>query len=146
MRLTPKRRQGLFQTVQRGAGQANHLFAIADKLDAWNAQRVDQDDVAVVLIAVGGGTPGQAGVGRLHDDDAAGLHRGLQHAPLLQQGAGPHHGKDFAFAGAMAPAKAARGRIAGQYMGGADHGAQLRQQGGALGHVGRKRHGSGGVA
>ncbi|MNX64064.1 hypothetical protein D3C86_950810 [compost metagenome] len=92
MRLTPKRRQRLFQAVQRGAGQANHLLPIADKLDARNAQRVDQDDVAVVMIAVGGGTPGQAGVGCLHDDDAAGLHYGLQHAPLFQQGARPHHG------------------------------------------------------
>ncbi|MNL27080.1 hypothetical protein D3C87_1486470 [compost metagenome] len=146
MRLTPKRRQRLFQAIQRGAGQANHLLAIADKLNARNAQRVDQDDVAVVVIAVWRRAPGQPRVGRLHDDDAAGLHHGLQHAPLFQQRARPHHGKDFAFAGAMAPAKAARGRIAGQYMGGADHGAQLRQQGGALGHVGRKRHGSGGVA
>ena len=129
MRLAIQRRQRLLQAIQGGAGQTDYLLAIVDQLHAGDAQGADQHDLTVVVFAIGGRASGQAGIGRLHDDDAIGRHRGLQDAPLLQQRAGAHHRQDIALAGAMALAKAPCRLFIGQHMAGSNDLAHLRQQG-----------------
>ena len=129
MRLAPQRGQRLLQLVQGGTGQAHHLIAPGNHLHTGNAQCVHQHDLAVVVGTVGGGATRQARVGRLHDDDAARRHSGLQHLPLLQQRAGAHHGQHRAFARAVAFAKAPGGLVVGEDMGSTHGVAQLCKQG-----------------
>lgn len=129
MRFAIQRRQCLFQAIQGGAGQAHHLLPIVDQLYAGDAQGVDQHDLAVVVVAIGSRAPGQAGVGRLHDDDAVGRYCRLQDAPLLQQGAWAHHRQHVAFTRTVALAETPCGLFVGQHVAAADDLAHLRQQG-----------------
>ncbi len=128
MGFTLQRGQGLFQTVQRGTGQADNLLAIVDDLYALQTHGVHQHDVTVVVVSVGGGAACQAGVGRLHDHDAIGSDSGLQAAPLFQQRSGPHNGQYLAFTRAMALAVTTRTAVVRQDVRVADNRAQLLQQ------------------
>lgn len=134
MRFATQRGQRLLQAVQRGTGQAQHLAAFVQQLDAGQAQRVDQHDRPAIVIAVRGRAAGQAGVGRLQDDRRTALHRCLQHAPQFQQRPRAHHRQHWAIAKTVAAAEAARSLVAGHYMAIADRIAQLCQHGVVAAH------------
>ena len=72
-----------FELVQRCTGVTDDLRAAVDEIDAVNAQGVDDDNGAIIVIAIGRGTAGQAGVGRLANDYHIGQMAGFDHFPLL---------------------------------------------------------------
>jgi len=108
VRLAPVRLQRLFELVERRARQADHLLSAADHVDRSDPRGADDHDVAVIVLAVGRGPARQSGVGCLADDDHVGGDARLQHLPLLEQRAGPHHRHDLALAEPEPRAVAAR--------------------------------------
>src|SRR5690606_32495184 len=133
MRLASERRDGPFQFVQGGAGEAQDLPSLIDQVDPADAERVDDDDTAVVRAERGRAAVEAGSVAR-HDDDAAGLDRGFEGLPLLDRGAGPDDGHHRAFAVAVAPSVAGGAARAGQDVAGPDDVAQAVEQGGMGGH------------
>ena len=128
LRLAAERPDQLFEPVQRGARQRQHLLAALDEVDAADAHGVDQHDLAIIVVAERRGAAVEAGIRRLHDDDAASLDRRLEHPPLLEQRARPDHRQHPALAIAIALAEAAVLARIGDDMGIADDAAKLRQQ------------------
>ena len=98
MGLAPERAQALLQLIQRGAGQAAHLLAAVDQVDALEAHDADQHDLAVVILAPGGRAAGQPCVGGLEDHRAPGLDGDVQHPPHLDQRAGTNDRRHWAAA------------------------------------------------
>ena len=141
MRLASQRLQHPLQLIQRRAGQADHLPPALDQMHGRHPQGGDHHHRPVVIVSVGGRPAGQAGVGRLHDDDAACLDAGLEGPPLFDQRAGPHHRLHTALPKAIAPAVAARRLGIGQDMVGADDGPQPVAQ--LIERNGRARRGGG---
>ena len=97
MRFAANGGKGVFEFVEGGAGQGDGLFAVFDEADAFQAARGDEDDRAVV-VAVGGGTAGEAGVACLHDDDEVVRDAGFGDLPELVEGLWLDDGKHVAFA------------------------------------------------
>lgn len=129
MRLAPQRGQQPFQLMQGGARQAQHLAAFVKQLHLAHAQGIDDHHRPIVVGAIGGRATGQAGIGRLHDDDDIGRHAGDQYPPLFDQRAGPHHCQHRPAAEAESSAEPAGGAIAGEQVAPPDHPAQRLQQG-----------------
>ncbi len=69
MRLPPERLEQLLQPIERAARKADHLPAVLDQLQVGEPQRADYHHRPVIVAAVRRGAVGQAGIGRLHDDD-----------------------------------------------------------------------------
>src|SRR5699024_3221226 len=64
--------------VEGGSGQAHGLASVVDEVDLIEPQGRDDDDLAVVVLRAGPGTAGQAGVGRLGNDDEVVIDADLQ--------------------------------------------------------------------
>lgn len=91
--IAAQRLQLLLELKQRGSGKADDLPATIQQMDLLQPQRADDDNLAVVLVAIRRRSAGKTGVGRLHDHDLSGRGTELQHAPLLEERARPHHGE-----------------------------------------------------
>jgi len=128
MRLAPQGFQRRLQLAQGHTRLGQHLFALAQQGQAGQAQGVDQHHRPVIALGDRGGAAGQAGVGRLADDDGAGAVAALQHAPHLQQAARPHHGEHRPAAIADPQAEAPGRGVALQDMTPSDDGLQLADQ------------------
>ena len=113
MRLTPQRGQFRCEVVERCSGQANHLASLADRHHCGQAHCID-DDNRPVVTAPGCGTPGQAGVRGLRDDDMVRRDAGLEGVPQFQQRARPDHCHCCAASFAIAGQITRRCRPAGQ--------------------------------
>ena len=96
MRLTADARQLRFELVQGGARVANDLRAVVDQIGAIDAQGIDDHYRAIIIIAIGCGAAGEAGVGRLADDNDIGGVAGFDHFPLFDHIGGQHHGEGIA--------------------------------------------------
>ena len=120
MRFAAVGLEQFLEVVQGAAGEADHLLAVVQHLNMVEAQGADDDDLAVIVVAAGGRSFGQAGIGGLHDDDFVGGHAGLQNAPQLQQAGGKRHRQRLAFAGAEPLAIPLGVAIAGQQLRAAD--------------------------
>src|SRR5690349_7240250 len=120
MRLSIQRLEQGFQPIQRRAGQANGLTAAVDQVNAFQPKRADDDDVAIIIVAVWRGPAGQARVGGLHEDDLVGGGAGQQDAPLLDQRAGTDDRKNLAFAITVAAAVTLCRSGASQYVSSTD--------------------------
>ncbi len=92
------------------------------------AQSADNHDLAIVIIAVGGGAFGQAGVGRLHQNDFIGVDAGVEHAPEFQKGAGKDNRQRLALTGAEAFAVALGFCRVGQQMRRANQAREVSQK------------------
>ncbi|MNN99153.1 hypothetical protein D3C81_2187270 [compost metagenome] len=62
MRLAAKRLQRLLQRIQRGTRIRQHLLALIQHMQTVEAQRADDNDVAIVALAVRRGAFRQAGI------------------------------------------------------------------------------------
>ncbi len=102
MRFASQRFERFFQRIEGGAGPGQHLLAFVQQMQFIQAQGADNHDLAIVIIAVGGRTFGQAGVGRLHQNNFIGVYAGVKHAPEFQQGAGKDNRQRLALTGAEA--------------------------------------------
>ena len=105
MGFSPQGAQKAFELAQCRSGQADDLAAILDQMHRRDPQRADDDDVPVVVVAVGGRASREARICSLHQDDLAGGGARLQHSPLLNQGARAGDGQDLAAAKAVAPSE-----------------------------------------
>lgn len=82
------------------------MTALAEQVDAIKAQRIDDHDGPIIVIAIGRRASSQTGVGCLADDNNVSFDAGLQHPPLLEQSAGSNHGEHFPVAEAITLAEA----------------------------------------
>ncbi len=114
MWFTPQWRQRAFKLVQRGARQADDLPAPANDKYLFQPHATYDDNVAVIIISVGGRTTRYAGIGRLHQHDLACPDTGLNHTPLFHQRAGMHHRQRVAQAKAETTAEGQGLRRVGQ--------------------------------
>ncbi len=125
MRFTAIRFQQPFQLIERAAGEAYHLLAVIQYLNMIEPQGADNDNLTVIILAAGGRAFGQAGVGRLHNDNLIGGDAGLQDLPQLQQTGREHDGQCLATAGAETFAITFGATLAGQHLRVADDILQL---------------------
>jgi len=90
MRFTLKWPERFLELKERGAGKADHLPAFVDQMHLRHAQRADDDDLPVVVIAVGGRASREPGVCRLHNDNLIGRHTRIEYFPLFDKAPWPH--------------------------------------------------------
>ncbi len=128
MRFASQRFERFFQRIEGGAGPGQHLLAFVQQMQFVQAQGADNHDLAIVIIAVGGRTFGQAGVGRLHQNNFIGVYAGVEHAPEFQQGAGKDNRQGLALTGAEAFAVALGFCRVGQQMRRANQARQVSQK------------------
>ncbi len=107
MRLPIVRRQLFLQTEQGASWKPDDLLSVIDDVYGIDPHRVDDDDLAIVVVATGSRSACQARVGGLHHDDDVMLHAGDQRFPQLRQSPGldDRDGR----AGSESPAGAVRG-------------------------------------
>ncbi len=128
VRLTAERLEQFLELVERRSGKAHDLPTVANEVDAAEPHGVDDDDAAVIIVAVRGRSAGQPGVRGLHDDALARREARLHRAPLLDERSRPDDCDHRARAEAISVAEAARRRLAGKQVGPADDPAQRRKQ------------------
>src|ERR1017187_8099215 len=90
MWFTLKRPERLLELRERGAGKADHLPAFVDQMYLRHAKRADDDDLPVVVVAVGGRTSREPGVCGLHNDNLIGRRTRIEHFPLFDKAPRPH--------------------------------------------------------
>ena len=78
----------LFQPVQRAAGKDQRLLGVTQRHTGIEFERADDDDLTIVVVAVGGRASGHTCVCGLADDNAVSRHSGLKYLPERQQGGG----------------------------------------------------------
>ncbi len=81
MRLAAKRLERALQLPERGAGVSEDLLAVIQQVQLIEAQRADDNNVAIVVVAVRRRAFRQAGVSRLHENDFVGGDANFQYAP-----------------------------------------------------------------
>ena len=69
MRFAVERGERLVEFVESGSGQADRFAGVVDEIDLVDPQGGDDDDRTIVVLRTGAGAAGQAGVGRLRNDD-----------------------------------------------------------------------------
>jgi hypothetical protein len=119
MRLPAQRLQFPFQRVERGSRQANDLATSIDQVDRIDSKGIHQDDRPVVGPKRRRAAS-QPGVSGLKDHDGTRIQASLQHPPLLDQRAWPHHRHDLSVAVAVASGVAFGCSGVGEHMGWAD--------------------------
>src|SRR6516165_1494854 len=72
---------------------ADHLTSFVDQADPGHSQRAHDDDLAIIVAAVGCRSAGEAGIGGLHDDDLVRRGAGLEYFPLFDEVAGLNDGQ-----------------------------------------------------
>src|SRR5699024_1655115 len=87
MRFATERGQRLVEFVEGGSGQAHGFASVVDEVDLVEPQGRDDDDLTVVVLRAGPGAAGQAGVGRLRDDDEVVIDADLQSPPQVDEAA-----------------------------------------------------------
>src|SRR5512144_109449 len=90
MRFTLKRPEHLLELRERGAGKADHLPAFIDQMHLRHAKRADDDDLPVIVVAVGSRTSREPGVCGLHNNNLVGRHTRIEHFPLFDKAPWPH--------------------------------------------------------
>ena len=90
--------------------------SLVDQLDLAMRSVLTMTISAIIVVAIRRRSAGQAGIGRLHDDDLAGGDAGQQNLPLLDERAGPYHGQRRSVAEPESRAVATRAGVAGQDM------------------------------
>jgi len=120
-RLAPERGERPLQHVESRAGQTHHLRATLHQMHPGDPAHRDDNDRAVIAVAVGRRSAGEAGVARLRDQNRSRFDHGLRDLPQLDQRPRPHHREHRPGAEAVAGAETVRLGIAGQHMPAADH-------------------------
>src|ERR1700736_5295217 len=70
---------------------ADYLTSFVDQTDSGDAERADDNDVAIIVAAVGSRAARKAGIGSLHDDDFVRRGAGFEYSPLLDKVARPSY-------------------------------------------------------
>src|SRR5580704_4297328 len=70
---------------------ADYLKSFVDQTDSGDAERADDNDVAIIVAAVRSRAAGKAGIGTLHDDDLVRRDARFEHSPLLDKVARPNY-------------------------------------------------------
>jgi hypothetical protein len=83
--VAAERLQGILKLVEGGAGEADNLAALLEQMNFGKAERIDDDDRTVVVLAVGCRTTGQPRIRSLHDDDCFSGGASVQNAPHLDK-------------------------------------------------------------
>src|SRR5699024_3618896 len=98
MRFATERGERLVEVVEGGSGQAHGPASVVDEVDLIEPKGRDDDDLAVVVLRAGPGTAGQAGVGRLGNDDEVVIDADLQRPPHVDEAARLEYGEHAAAA------------------------------------------------
>jgi hypothetical protein len=115
--LAPQRLKRFFQRVEGSAWEGQHLLAFVQHVQFIQTQGTDDNDIAVVVVAVGGRAFGKTGIGCLHQDDFIRLNASAENAPQLQQRTREDHREGVALAGTEPFTIAGGFRRIGQQMG-----------------------------
>ncbi len=85
VRITPNRMQSILELIECRARQAHNLLPLVDEMNTGETHGVDQDDAAIVVIAVRGRSTRQTCIRRLHDHDFFGGDNDFQYPPLFDE-------------------------------------------------------------
>src|SRR5699024_9154247 len=116
MRFATERGERPVALVEGGSGQAHGLASVVGEVDLIEPQGGDDDDLAVVVLRAGPGTAGQAGVGRLGNDDEVVIDADLQRPPHVDEAARLEYGEHAAAAEPIALGVRRRGPRRGEHV------------------------------